>query len=154
MYEKRGEWRKGLSCKKQTTTLGKRWSTKVFLHLWWQGVGDLGHQQHWIRARREELVEECATIICKHQFVDVTASQLQKHCNLAAFSTAMEKEVKVAKCPKLQMSTRNLHRCILAVHIHILSWFFAIMFLLVLQFSPLRLVPMRIHTAFFRTKME
>ena len=118
------------------------------------GVGDLGHQQHWIRTRREELIEECATIICKHQFVDVTASQLQKHCNLAAFSTAMEKEVKVAKCPKLQMSTRNLHRCILAVHIHILSWFFAIMFLLVLQFSPLRLVPIRIHTAFFRTKME
>ena len=118
------------------------------------GVGDLGHQQHWIRARREELIEECATIICKHQFVDVTASQLQKHCNLAAFSTAMEKEVKVAKGPKLQMSTRNLHRCILAVHIPILSWFFAIMFLLVLQFSPLRLVPIRIHTAFFRTKME
>ena len=65
MYKKKGEWRKGLSCKKQTTTLGKGWSTKVFLHLWWRAV-DLGHQQHWIRARGEELIEECAKIICKH----------------------------------------------------------------------------------------
>ena len=154
MYEKWGEWRQMALMRNANDNIWNKWGTKVFLHLWWEGVGDLGHQQHWIRARREELIEECATIICKHQFVDVTASQLQKHCNLAAFSTAMEKEVKVAKCPKLQMSTRNLHRCILAVRIHILSWFFAIMFLLVLQFSPLRLVPIRIHTAFFRTKME
>ena len=65
-----------------------------------------------------------------------------KHCTLAALSRAMErgrKKGKVARCLKLQISTRYLHRCMLAVHMHIFSWcLFAIMFL-PLQFSPLDL---------------
>ena len=65
-----------------------------------------------------------------------------KHCTLAALSRAIErgrKKETVARCLKLQISTRYLHRCMLAVHMHIFSWcLFAIMFL-PLQFSPLDL---------------
>ena len=141
MYEKRGSGGKCLSCKIQTTTFERSGAPKFSFtfdggRLTW-AINSIGYGQGEKSSSKN--VQQSFANISVHGCHCITAP---KHCTLAALSRAMErgrKKGKVARCLKLQISTRYLHRCMLAVHMHIFSWcLFAIMFL-PLQFSPLDL---------------